>query len=136
MHVKRMQQWRLDHRELLEGRRKKDKRLHDESLLQLAGRQEEEPGGVLVLHDERLSQPAVLLGLIASFTGADMTLHDEIEQTVKKMHAQGQAILGMGPGMAKQGAWHHAGSQTSVESKASTAGTAAIQLGGSSSDTG
>jgi hypothetical protein len=88
------------------------------------------------LHDLIFSQPPVVLGLVASLTGSGAGLHDEIEITLRKMHAHGQAILGMRPGMQPKGTVHHDGSQARVVCAETAAGAASVQLGGSPADKG
>jgi hypothetical protein len=91
--------------------------------------QEDTRGEGVGLHDLMLSQPPVVVGLVACLTGSGVGLHDEIEQTLRKMHVHGQAILGMRPGIQPKGTVRHEGSQTSVVSGASAASSAAVQLG-------
>lgn len=47
------------------------------------------------LQDMKLTQPAVIVGLISKLTGS--ALQDEIVCAIRTMQAQGQAILGIGP---------------------------------------
>ena len=135
-HVDRVQAWQKEHPDWRKHRRKRKNGLHDVMKLQHADAVDITKGESAGLHDLILSQPPVVLGLVASLTGWGTGLHDEIEMTLRKMHAHGQAILGMRPGMQSKGRVHHEGSQASIMCAATAASAAAIQLGGSPADTG
>lgn len=135
-HVDRVRVWQKAHPDWRKRRRKGKNGLHDLTKLQGVDAKvvaKNEPDG---LHDLILSQPPVVLGLVASLTGSGTGLHDEIELTLRKMHAHGQAILGMKSGTQPKGQVHHDGSQASIVCAETATSAVAVQLGGSPADTG
>ena len=129
LHVDRVRKWQKAHPDWRRRRRKRASGLHDMRFLQDLPVQEDTRGEGVGLHDLMFSQPPVVVGLVACLTGSGVGLHDEIEQTLRKMHVHGQAILGMRPGIQPKGTVRHESSQTSVVSGASAASSAAVQLG-------
>lgn len=134
-HVDRVREWQKAHPDWRKRRRKRKSGLHDLMKLQSVNVQNDIKNESSGLHDLMFSQQPVVLGLVASLTGSGAGLHDEIEQTLRKMHAHGQAILGMRSGTQPKGG-HHDGSKASVMCTETTASAAAVQLGGSQADTG
>jgi hypothetical protein len=56
------------------------------------------------LQDEFLTQPALLVGVIATLTGC--ALQDDIAQTIRQLHHRGQTILNPKLGIEKKGTEH------------------------------
>lgn len=96
IHVDRVRKWRKTHPFYWRRRRQNTKdALQDVIPAQQVDNKRDNRGlNPLALQDMIFTQPAVVVGLIASLTGS--ALQDEIVNTAQKMQAVGQAILGMG----------------------------------------
>lgn len=129
LHVDRVRKWQKAHPDWRRRRQKRPSGLHDMRLLQRIPVQDDTRDEGVGLHDLMLSQPPVVVGLVACLTGSGVGLHDEIEQTLRKMHVHGQAILGIKHGVQPKGTVRHDGSKTCVMSQADAASSAAVQLG-------
>ncbi len=79
-----------------------------------------------------LSQPALMVGLIASLTGS--ALPKDIAKSSRKFLDFGQDILGIGPGIEPKGGRDD--EKTHYMPRAAAAGAATVQLGGSPPDQG
>ena len=119
--VERVQQWRKAHPGYWRRKRPETKNaLQDDCASQPLDRDEgKEQLSAVALQDDCLMQPALVVGLIANLTGS--TLQGDIALTIRKMHAYGQNILGIVPGMQSQGGQRDR--QTSVVSGARAAGS-------------
>lgn len=106
-HVDRVRTWRKKHPFYWHRRCKNSKNaLQDLILAQTVNHKQDNTclkHGAL--QDLIFTQPAVVVGLIASLTGS--ALQDEIVNTAQKMQSVGQAILDMGSRTTKQGAMCH-----------------------------
>ena len=96
-HRERVYAWRKKHPDWRSGRRKKEDVLHDDCHQESPVNRAFERSGGDVLHDDCLMQSPVIVGLIAKLTGGGSVLHDEIEEMLRKLHSDGQAILGIVP---------------------------------------
>ena len=79
------------------------------------------------LQDPIFTQPALVVGLIASLTGS--ALQETIVETSRRFVLLGQDILGNGPGTAKRGDRRYADHQTNPVSGAPAPNTESLQLG-------
>ena len=87
--VKRVQIWRKSHSWYW---RKKATPLQDDLTRQPVDHQADKPYLVEhALQDDFLTQPALLVGVIATLTGS--ALQDDIAQTIRQLHHRGQTIL-------------------------------------------
>jgi len=99
--VLRVQLWRKANPQYWQRCRKPQNALQDDCTSQVIDNQEDRHGlNMSALQDDCLLQPAVVVGLIASLTGS--TLQDDIALYVRKLHSNGQMILGIGSGMEKK----------------------------------
>jgi hypothetical protein len=80
------------------------------------------------LQDDCLLQYPLVVGLMASLTGS--ALQDDIVVSIRKMHAYGQRILGMVPGI-ENGGCNDEDQQTFIVPRAGSPGSWTVQLGGS-----
>jgi len=124
----RVRQWRRVHPGYWRrGRRLSENALQDDCSSQPAQPQEDKPDLIgFALQDDCLMQPAMVVGLISNLTGS--ALQDDIASTLRQMHARGQSILGIGPGISPRG--EKDDDQDVVMSAAPTEGASAVQLGG------
>ena len=109
--VDRVQAWRTEHPGYWRRGPESKNALQDDCISQPVVRQQD--NGELratALQDDCLLQPPLIVGLIAQLTGS--ALQDDIAMAARRMHAYGQSILGIGPGMANKGGGHDR--QTSV----------------------
>ena len=125
--VRRVQQYWEVHPEVRRrSRRLKKKRLQDDCITQTIG--VKVTTGLLAhfgLQDGCLLQPSFAVGLISSLTG--FALQDDIAGSIQRMHARGQQILGIGPGIGtRRGAYDH---QTSAVAASTKACSESVQLG-------
>ena len=87
--MKRVQAWRKSHPWYW---RQKTALLQDDSTEQPIDNQVDKPCLVEhALQDDFLTQPALLVGVIATLTGS--ALQDAIAQTIRQLHHRGQMIL-------------------------------------------
>jgi len=102
--VQRVQEWRQAHPGYWRGKKRNGRRaLQDDCSAQGAG--DQAVASELMrdaLQDICSSQPAVLVGLVSSLTGS--ALQDDIAGSLRRFHARGQQILGIGLGIATKGA--------------------------------
>lgn len=118
--VERVQQWRKAHPGYWRRKRPKEENaLQDDCPSQrVEGQRDEAELNAMALQDDCLLQPALVVGLIANLTGT--ALQGDIALTIRKMHAHGQSILGIGLGVQSQGGKRDR--QTFVVSRARAAG--------------
>lgn len=97
--VERVRRWREQHPGYWRrGGRKGRAALQDDCGSQGVDAQKDASGlRARALQDDCLAQLPLFVGLISSLT--DCALQDDIAQTIRRMQAQGQSILGVGPGM-------------------------------------
>lgn len=96
----RVQLWRNSHPGYWRRCRKTQNTLQDDCSLQVvAGQEDTTTSTESALQDDFLLQPSMVVGLIATLT--DSALQDDIAISIRKMHAYGQSILGIGPGIEK-----------------------------------
>ena len=101
----RVQEWRRAHPGYWRRPSKASDALQDDSPAQDVGNQSD--SGNLArsaLQDDCLLQPPLVVGLIAQLTGSP--LQDDIVMAMRRMHAHGQTILGIGSGMEREGKNH------------------------------
>ena len=105
--VLRVQEWRKAHPGYWRRkRRERERALQDDCSAQPTGCQEVMSELMReALQDVCSSQPAVLVGLVSSLTGS--ALQDDIASSLRRFHARGQQILGMGLGIATKGIDRH-----------------------------
>ena len=126
--VQRVQAWRREHPGYWRGKTRKGRSaLQDDCSAQVAGEQAVASEFMRdALQDVCSAQPAVLVGLVSSLTGS--ALQDDIAGSLRRFHARGQEILGIGLGIATKGAIRD-GLKTSRGRRPASPRTAAVQLG-------
>jgi len=95
VHVRRVQDWRRKRQEQARGQ---EVLLQDYCASEVTEGQEDKCKAV-VLQDYCLERDPLIIGLISQISGV---LQDDIEPTIKRLHSQGQMILGKGPGIVNQ----------------------------------
>ena len=101
----RVREWRRTHPGYWRKAPKVADTLQDDLSSQPSCDQRDSPDLALrALQDDCLLQPPLVVGLIAQLTGSP--LQDDIVMAMRRMHAHGQTILGMGPGMEREGKSH------------------------------
>ena len=107
----RVRQWRKAHPGYWRRKPKRENALQDDCLSQPVDvKADKGKLGLSALQDDCLLEPPLVVGLIAQLTGT--ALQDDIAMAVRRMHAYGQSILGIGPGIETGGKDHDR--QTSV----------------------
>ena len=98
----RVQEWRKAHPGYWRRGPKRENALQDDCSSQVLDRQLDRCElNTSALQDDCLLQPPLVVGLIAQLTGS--ALQDDIAVTVRRMHADGQRILGMWHGLKNGG---------------------------------
>jgi len=101
-HVLKTQEWRKAHPGYWRRVHKTKNALQDDCASEpVAAQWDKCKLSAVALQDDCLLQPSLVVGLIAQLTGC--TLQDDIAMAVRRMHARGQSILGMGPGIERGG---------------------------------
>jgi hypothetical protein len=128
--VRRVREWRAAHPGYWKrGRARSRNALQDVLSSQVIEKTEDERRlNSGALQDVCSSQPALLIGLIASLTGS--TLQDDIAESSRRFIISGQDILGVGPAHKPKGGSHNGG-KTRYLSGSSSSNTKTVQLGGS-----
>jgi len=104
-HVSRTQAWRRAHPGYWRRGPKAGNALQDGCASQVSADHSDKDGfSSIALQDDFLMQPSLVVGLIAQLTGS--ALQDDIATSIRHMHARGQIILGMGPGIEREGNSH------------------------------
>ena len=104
--VERVQEWRKTHpgysrRGGRKGRKGK-RALQDDCSAQRLEPHADTPNLIeLALQDDCWAQPAFVVGLMSSLTGS--ALQDDIAGCLREINARGQEILGINPGVHRQG---------------------------------
>jgi hypothetical protein len=119
--IRRMREWRAahpDYARVTGGRRRRALQgtttLEDSESQRVTTSLDE-----MALQDMSLSQPALVVGLMAQLTGS--ALQETIEETSRRLVLLGQDILGSGPGSNPKGERGNGNRKTSSLSRASTA---------------
>lgn len=100
--VTRVQDWRDSHPGYWRRGTKSKNALQGDCPSQLVEHQEDKAElEENALQDDCLLQPSLIVGLIAQLTGS--VLQDDIAISARRMHACGQNILGIGPGITSGG---------------------------------
>jgi hypothetical protein len=123
--VGRVQEWRKAHPGYWRRKgRRSPSALQDDCCMQPTGSQEVISEFMRnALQDVCSSQPALLVGLVSSLTGN--VLQDDIAGSLRRFHARGQEILGIGLGIATKGADHN-GLKTSAQRRSASPRAAAV----------